>query len=266
METVIDKLSEHWPWVKTVIIWIGLSRTVLKPLGLLVTAGLTKFVEFLKGDGYANDAAWMDAIMRSRWYRWPAFFVDYIFSIKLPHAEAAKVAKDLRGQGNDQAASKTERTGTNLVGILLVIGAAVMVIGTLAFLTGCASPQYSPVPPASSWTNGVPEPQAKRHRAAALQNLAEHLTQRTPGTQRTESAAAPAVQPRVIVIAAPAFQYPWYSFSCGPTWDLMASSNLAYPAGAIWFVYPTNRYQVIGSDIYVTNEFPRMFFRIRIHC
>lgn len=43
-------------------------------------------------------------------------------------------------------------------------------------------------------------------------------------------------------------------------YDLLASSNLVD-----WFVYPTNKY-VHGVDtITVTNDSPRMFFRVRVY-
>ena len=43
-------------------------------------------------------------------------------------------------------------------------------------------------------------------------------------------------------------------------YDLLASSNLVD-----WFVYPTNKYVHGVTDIWVTNEYPRMFFRVRVY-
>ncbi len=43
-------------------------------------------------------------------------------------------------------------------------------------------------------------------------------------------------------------------------YDLLASSNLVN-----WFTYPTNKYVTDGETITVTNEYPRMFFRVRVY-
>jgi hypothetical protein len=137
--------------------------------------------------------------------------------------------------------------------LLLALGAMALAM----FACGCAAPKYEEVPGPSQFQTPK-EASNIQHRTLNLEALP------APGksfTERNEAQAGPAVTPRVIVLSAPAFQYPWFSFSCVASWDLQASSNLV-----TWQVFPTNRYQVIGSEIYVTNDFPRMFFRVRLHC
>ena len=59
------------------------------------------------------------------------------------------------------------------------------------------------------------------------------------------------------------FRYPDYHFPYQANWELQASSNLT-----TWWVYPTNKYKVFVvngvTEVTVTNEYPRMFFRVRI--
>jgi hypothetical protein len=86
LQPLIEFATKHFAWFPKFLMWMGIIRVVLKPFNLWLQAFLNRAVDYLRGDGYADDAAWVDRILRSRWYRLPAFLLDYFASVKLPQA------------------------------------------------------------------------------------------------------------------------------------------------------------------------------------
>lgn len=97
-------------------------------------------------------------------------------------------------------------------------------------LLGCASPTYSPLPPASRWTNGVSR--------TALPTL------RRPLARVQSATATPAVTP---VLSMVPFKYP-AGYQDNHNWVLTESTN-----ADSWFIVPTNQFSLDNGILTVTN-------------
>jgi len=88
LQPLIDFAKAHFAWFPKFLMWMGIIRVVLKPFNLWLQSFLNGLVDYLRGDGYADDAEWINKVLRSRWYRFPAWLLDYFASVKLPQAPA----------------------------------------------------------------------------------------------------------------------------------------------------------------------------------
>lgn len=90
LQPVWDALSAKYGWGPAVVSWVSgitlIGRVVIKPFALKLQATMTQYLADAKGN--EDDFDYWHAILRSRWYRFPAFMLDMFTSVKLPtHAE-----------------------------------------------------------------------------------------------------------------------------------------------------------------------------------
>lgn len=95
LQTALDFLAHYAPWLPAALKWYAtlstVSRILLKPFSARIQARLTnKIVAAHK----LSPGLW-DPLLNSRRYRWTAFWLDLIFSFKLPTAETVNVIQTL---------------------------------------------------------------------------------------------------------------------------------------------------------------------------
>lgn len=84
LQPLIDLLSARHGWIPAVLGWMSAIRLALKWFSGGLQERLTaRLVEAAKSADTQDDADW-EAILRARWYRWVSFWLDLVFSVKLP--------------------------------------------------------------------------------------------------------------------------------------------------------------------------------------
>ena len=110
VQPLIDLLSGQFGWMPTLLAWgsavMTASRFVLKPFSARLQEKMTmRMAEAAASPDTSDDQDW-EAVLQARWYRRTAFFLDFIFSLKLPtHADFARL---LRNQWMDGPAAMRE--------------------------------------------------------------------------------------------------------------------------------------------------------------
>lgn len=92
IQPIIDALQAKFPWLASVLFFIGAMRLLSKPVSGWVQILFTKLVVFVTGTPEKDDDDWLKSFLASKPYRFVAFVVDLVASVKLPNSDSlAKV-------------------------------------------------------------------------------------------------------------------------------------------------------------------------------
>lgn len=122
IQPLIDALQAKLPWVAAITSVMGLARLLAKPLSALVQSFFSKLVLFIQGTPETDDDAWLEKVLASKAYRFFAFVVDWVLSIKLPSSASVQTLKAI-GADDGNIAGR--------VGLFLLLG---------LLATGCGTP------------------------------------------------------------------------------------------------------------------------------
>lgn len=81
-------LSGHFGWLPTLIAWIGALRIPLKLVNGWLQGVLTQFVVRVQDSPETDDDAQLKKVLGALWYRFLAFTLDAVFSLKLPTTQS----------------------------------------------------------------------------------------------------------------------------------------------------------------------------------
>lgn len=84
IQPLLDLLSAKFGWGPAFLGWMGAARLAIKWFSGGLQQRLTaRLSEAAASSDTQDDADW-EKILRSTWYRWGTFWLDLIFSLKLP--------------------------------------------------------------------------------------------------------------------------------------------------------------------------------------
>jgi len=81
IQPILDWIVGKWPWVAGVM---ASARIFAKPISGLLQSGLTKLALYALATPEQDDDLWVKRIVTNKTYRFVAFLLDWILSIKLP--------------------------------------------------------------------------------------------------------------------------------------------------------------------------------------
>lgn len=101
---LIQYVTGHWPHALTVITSaMGLFRVFIKPFSAQLQERFTARMVAAAQSADQEEGRDFDALLQSRWYRWPAFFLDLLLSFKLPtHADFLRAHAKATGNPSGQ--------------------------------------------------------------------------------------------------------------------------------------------------------------------
>jgi len=83
-QPLLDLLLSKFAWAPTFFAVVGALRMLCKPFSLALQSFIGRALRYVHDTQEADDDAFVAAILKRRWYRWLAFAVDYVASVKLP--------------------------------------------------------------------------------------------------------------------------------------------------------------------------------------
>ena len=95
IQPIVDLLSGHYPWLITVLAFIGAVRVPLKFFSAGIQARMTARMAAAAASQDPDDDRDWDALLDARFYRLTAFLLDLLFSFKLPmHADFIRLKNE----------------------------------------------------------------------------------------------------------------------------------------------------------------------------
>lgn len=131
IQPLIDALQDKLPWLAALTSFMGLARLLAKPISALVQSFFSKLVLFIQGTPETDDDAWLERVLGSKPYRFFAFVVDWVLSIKLPSSASVQTLK---------AGGPDDGSIAGRVGLFLLCGCLSFGV-LLAVTTGCSTSQ-----------------------------------------------------------------------------------------------------------------------------
>jgi len=133
LQPLMDAMAGKSGWMLAISAWMAASRIVAKPLGAFIQDALSKLI--------STNPDLAESIVRKSGFRLFAFFVDLIFSIKLPThktlIEQIQLA-ELEFQ-TAQLKKKSDEGGHVIIEWIITILVIFLMCFALYFFTGCAS-------------------------------------------------------------------------------------------------------------------------------
>lgn len=105
LQPLLDLLGGSQGKLATAIVWIGALRLAAKPISGIIQMFMSRLIIFIQGTPELDDDAFLVRILQSKAYRFVAFIVDLIASVKLPSSATVTEA----------AASNAGKTGLGLL-------------------------------------------------------------------------------------------------------------------------------------------------------
>ena len=90
---VLKFLTSKFPWLAGVLGWVLFLRLAAKPISNWLQGLFTKGLLFVQGTPETDDDAWVETILKSKFYRVIGFLVDWATSIKLPTSASVKAVQ-----------------------------------------------------------------------------------------------------------------------------------------------------------------------------
>lgn len=81
LQPILDWIMGKWPWLAGVM---ATARIFAKPISGILQSGLTKLALYALATPEQDDDAWVEKVVTNKFYRFTAFLLDWILSIKLP--------------------------------------------------------------------------------------------------------------------------------------------------------------------------------------
>lgn len=127
LQPILDWIIGKWPWLAGVM---ATARVFAKPISGLLQSGLTKLALYALATPEQDDDVWVNRIVTNKVYRFAAFLLDWILSIKLPTAASLKAVLDAELENDKPAPPTIPPIGMWLLCGLLGFGAM-----------GCVTPE-----------------------------------------------------------------------------------------------------------------------------
>jgi hypothetical protein len=86
-QPIIDALIAHFPWIVKLATAMGFARLVVKPGALWLKSAITWLYERTITTSDTIDDHWLEKMVELPLYRWIAWLLDFLCSVKLPLAE-----------------------------------------------------------------------------------------------------------------------------------------------------------------------------------
>lgn len=71
-------------WLTAICAWVGAFRLLMKPFSAWLLSLVQKGIDYVIATKDTDDDAFVERLLRARWYRALAFLLDYVCSVKLP--------------------------------------------------------------------------------------------------------------------------------------------------------------------------------------
>ena len=81
LQPILDWIMGKWPWLAGVM---ATARIFAKPISGILQSGLTKLALYALATPEQDDDVWVTKVVTNKFYRFTAFLLDWILSIKLP--------------------------------------------------------------------------------------------------------------------------------------------------------------------------------------
>jgi hypothetical protein len=119
LQPFLDLLSGKMPWLIPMLAFIGAVRLPMKIFNGWFQRTLTAFVDRVAASPQVDDDEYLLRIFGSIWYRFLAFLLDAVFSLKLPTTESLQKQRDQEDEQDGSGPKPGAFAGTLSLWLLL---------------------------------------------------------------------------------------------------------------------------------------------------